>query len=108
MPASFFGSGAMGIDVDQITADVAFEQFAETVVFNGREVQGIPSRELVTLDGYDGMVEERTTLEIKLADVGQIRGDMPVQIRGKSYKVDRPMTDGSEFGVASKVLLRWA
>lgn len=96
----------MGIDIDQITADLSFEHFAETVVVNGTEVRGIPAREFVTLDSAGGMVEERMTLEVLLSESPALRGGLPVVVRGKNYRVDRPMEGDTDFGVTMKVLLR--
>lgn len=96
----------MAIDIDRITADLSFEHFAEPVVISGKEVRGIAARELITLDATGGMVEERLTLEVMLSEVPLLRQGVAVVVRGKDYRVDRPMEGDSDFGVTMKVLLR--
>lgn len=96
----------MPIDIDGITANISFREFSESVVFNGAEVRGIPGPELVSLGGYDAMVEERVTLEVMRSEVPDIRQGLPVTIRGQAYRVDRPVEGTTDFGLTVKLLLR--
>lgn len=96
----------MTVNFAQVTADACFSAFAETVTFAGTEVQGIAENELVNVPGYEDLVEPRSTLTVRKADVPIVQKGQPVIIRGKTYQVDQKMPDQSDFDVLVKVLLR--
>ncbi len=96
----------MATNLAQETAEACFDAFAETVTLAGTEVDGIPDNELVSVPGYDGLVEPRSTLALRKADVPDLQKGQSVIIRGQTYQVDQTMPGQSDFDVLVKVLLR--
>ncbi len=90
----------------QDTAEACFDVFAETVTLAGTEVDGIADNELVSVPGYDGLVEPRSTLTVRKADVPNLQKGQSAIIGGQSFQVDQTMPGQSDFDVLVKVLLR--
>lgn len=93
------------MNLAELTAGPCFDIFSEPIEFNGETVRGIPSNELVNLNGYDDLTENRMTVSLLLAEVPSIEKGQPVVIQGTQYQVDERVP-GTDDGVTVKVLLR--
>lgn len=93
----------MGVDLARETAEVSMDLFGEEIQFAGEDTRGIPSTELVDING---MVERRMTVSVMVDEVPEIQSGQPVFVRGKNYQVDRLMDGREDPNVLAKVVLR--
>lgn len=94
------------INLAQQTAVACMAVFGEPVIYNGSEQRGIASTEVVEVDGYDQAVEHRMAISILVADYPTITPGALVELRGKSYRVDRQMDTQDDPTVMVKLVLR--
>jgi len=92
--------------IAELTATACMDVFSEPIVFDGKPTRGIVATELVELGGYEQVVEKRVVVSVLVAEVPEIRKGTPVEIRGKTYRVDQPLTGKDDTDVIAKVLLR--
>lgn len=94
------------MDILRKNAEASFKCWAEDVVLNGKTVKGIPSVELMESLAGGEIVTDRCTLLLRNEDAEGIQRGQSVEIRNRTYQIDRPLPGEDDFDVVTRVLLR--